>query len=115
MKYKDIIRYSKILNGENQKEVKKLEELQLEEIIELIKFNGIDLNDKKYKKLYLIIKEKVNQENVKMFNNYKISNELYNDINRIIKRESFFVNEIKRSDALGGIILMLHLHFIFSE
>lgn len=64
MKYKDIIRYSKILNGENQKEVKKLEELQLEEIIELIKFNGIDLNDKKYKKLYLIIKEKVNQENV---------------------------------------------------
>lgn len=37
------------------------------------------------------------------------------DINRIIKRESFFVNEIKRSDALGGIILMLHLHFIFSE
>ncbi len=78
MKYKDIIRYSKILNGENQKEVKKLEELQLEEIIELIKFNGIDLNDKKYKKFYLIIKEKVNQENVKMFNNYKISNELYN-------------------------------------
>lgn len=91
MKYKDIIRYSKILNGENQKEVKKLEELQLEEIIELIKFNGIDLNDKKYKKLYLIIKEKVNQENVKMFNNYKISNELYNDINRIIKRESFLL------------------------
>lgn len=49
MKYKDIIRYSKILNGENQKEIKKLDELQLEEIIELIKFNGIDLSEKSIK------------------------------------------------------------------
>ena len=41
MKYKDIIRYSKILNGENQKEVKKLEELQI------IEWVGTNINDPK--------------------------------------------------------------------
>lgn len=117
MKYKEIIEYRKRIK-ENKDDLKMeeiLKEMQGKDIIELLKFSEVDLRKKQNRDQYENMIEPKDKQSQEEFKKYEISNEIYHNINEILQTESFFVQEIARKDSLGGIILMIHLHFIFSE
>lgn len=123
MKYKEVIKIkNKIQTLFQEKKIKEIDEIlqnyTLKEKIELLKLSNISISlqtkNLEFKKLMEILK-KNNPDKKEEIQQFQSSNQIYNNVTKEIENEGFSVRGIEKITIKNAILLISHIHFIFSE